>query len=167
MGARILLVLAVGLVSPFLLAEDATEVTRERIAKLIAQLGADDFDARETASRELLSVGLAAESALQRAATADDLELKLRAEQLLTKIAPLRMQHLFKKSMAGPWRKALAEGRLVGPLLGAVDVGAPEQPESPGREPAAKTSKGELEQAVKGALQYLSRSQTRRPSSVT
>src|SRR2546423_1460347 len=59
--------------------------TKEQIARWIQQLGDNQFDAREEASRKLWEAGQAAEAALQAAAKSDDAEVKRRAEELLEK----------------------------------------------------------------------------------
>ena len=56
---------------------------RERsIRAAITQLGATDYSTREQAYRHLWRQGLAAESALQRAAKSPDGEIRLRAKRL-------------------------------------------------------------------------------------
>lgn len=58
-----------------------------RIAKLIEQLGADDFRAREAASRELEGLGAEAKEALAKAVrTSESPEVRWRAEQLLRRL---------------------------------------------------------------------------------
>ncbi len=64
--------------------EDAKEPTRAEIERLIRQLGSDDFDEREAASRALKAVGEFAREALLKATSADnDAEVKGRAEKLV------------------------------------------------------------------------------------
>jgi hypothetical protein len=56
---------------------------RARIAELIAQLGHDDFDVRETASHEMIRLGATAAPALHRATTDADVEIATRARRCL------------------------------------------------------------------------------------
>jgi hypothetical protein len=58
----------------------------ERIQQLIQQLGADSFQAREEASRQLMALGVLALPALQRASGSGDLELRRRVQQCLGKV---------------------------------------------------------------------------------
>ncbi len=62
----------------------------DRIAKLIAQLGSDDFDEREKASADLEAVGDPAYGALREAARNTDEEVHKRAEILIGKIEKRR-----------------------------------------------------------------------------
>jgi len=57
-----------------------------KIAAAIAKLGSDDFEERERAAAELLRFGAKAYSDLQTAGEGGDLEVKLRARQILDKI---------------------------------------------------------------------------------
>jgi len=56
---------------------------QERIARLIAELGAADFAVRDRAGRDLLRIGLPAVPSLKHAAQDDDPEIRFRAEQVL------------------------------------------------------------------------------------
>src|SRR5262245_6980946 len=67
------------------------EKQRERIDNLIRQLGSDDYQIRETATRHLLSLDAAA-PALRRALNATDAEVTRRAKSILTVFAR-RRQH--------------------------------------------------------------------------
>ncbi len=65
-------------------AEAASTVDQEaRVAKLIEQLGAGDFTAREKAQAELSKIGLEAFDALNEAQHHDDVEIALRARYLV------------------------------------------------------------------------------------
>ena len=55
----------------------------DRIAKLIVQLGSDDFDDREKASAELEAIGEPAHDALHQAVKSTDEEVHKRAELLV------------------------------------------------------------------------------------
>ena len=59
--------------------------SKEQIAQWIKQLGHDDFDKREEASKKLEEAGQAAEAALQEAAKSTDQEVRQRAEAILEK----------------------------------------------------------------------------------
>jgi hypothetical protein len=66
--------------------ESASRAEKGRIADLIRQLGSDDFNAREEASRRLLRIGLPAKQALLEGAKDDDLEIRRRCRDLLPAI---------------------------------------------------------------------------------
>jgi hypothetical protein len=57
------------------------------IDKLIQQLGADDFQAREKASEALKKIGRPAEEALRKAAESPDAEVRTRAKEILEHLA--------------------------------------------------------------------------------
>lgn len=59
---------------------------RERAARLAAELGSEEFAARERATAELRKLGAAAREALEKAAASQDLEVRTRAEMLLAEI---------------------------------------------------------------------------------
>jgi WD40 repeat protein len=56
------------------------------IARLIKQLGDDDVNKREAATKGLVAIGEGALDALRKAATSDDPEVRLRAEQIAAAI---------------------------------------------------------------------------------
>src|SRR5512135_3530975 len=58
----------------------------EQVARLIRELGADDFGTRERATVELRKLGAAAEAELERAARSRDPEVRDRSEMLLREI---------------------------------------------------------------------------------
>jgi hypothetical protein len=60
--------------------------TAERIEKLVAQLGSNNFQAREDATKQLDSIGLPALEALKNATQSSDAERRRRAEELVSKI---------------------------------------------------------------------------------
>ena len=65
----------------------ADSTTQQRIATLIKQLGHDDFEVRENASRQLMHLSVAAESQLRIAsAKHHDLEVAYRARQVLERL---------------------------------------------------------------------------------
>jgi hypothetical protein len=59
----------------------------EQAARLVAQLGSDDFDARETAARQLEALGPAVGPALQKAIASHDPEVRRLAVQVAERIA--------------------------------------------------------------------------------
>src|ERR1700722_14940841 len=59
------------------------EAQRGRLAKLIADLGADEYQARENANQELAKLGAAAAPALIQALDSADPEVSTRAKQVL------------------------------------------------------------------------------------
>jgi hypothetical protein len=61
----------------------ARAATPEQVAKLITDLGSEEFTAREAASEELTRLGLAAFSALEAAATHPDREVRYRSQRIL------------------------------------------------------------------------------------
>lgn len=75
-----------------------------RIARLIGQLGSDDFKVREAAGKELEKIGAPALKPLEEALKSTDAEVRRRAEDLLDKIGsrdPAYKQALLeKKQMA-------------------------------------------------------------------
>ena len=85
-----LLALGFGLVAasaaPAPTADNAEKPDAARISKLVAQLGSDDFDAREKASAELDAVGEPALDALREAVKSTDEEVHKRAETLVSAI---------------------------------------------------------------------------------
>jgi hypothetical protein len=66
-----------------------SETTRAKVAGLIKQLGADEFDDREKASDELIEMGGAARAQLTAALKNSDLEIRKRARKALDKIPSL------------------------------------------------------------------------------
>jgi hypothetical protein len=60
--------------------------TEEAIGQLIRQLGSDDFDQREAAAKRLIDIGDPALTALNRATTSDDTEVRRRAADILNAI---------------------------------------------------------------------------------
>src|SRR3712207_161835 len=59
------------------------QAANDRIAKLIEQLGSDDFPVREKAQSELAQAGLEAYDALHQAQSHHDPEISLRARYLV------------------------------------------------------------------------------------
>ena len=67
-------------------AAEAPKADAERIAQLIKQLGSDEFEAREKATRELEAIGTPALDALRKALRDGEAEVKTRAEALIGKM---------------------------------------------------------------------------------
>ena len=81
------------------------QASKVEIDKLIAELGADEFETREAATTKLALIGDAALPALEKAEQSDDAEVRRRAAELRSSIqaaADLRKQELAK----GPLKKA-------------------------------------------------------------
>src|SRR5262245_53456070 len=67
------------------------ESVTDRVDRLIKQLGHEQFKKREEASKQLEAIGEPALDALRKAASADDAEIRLRAERLVQAITrPIR-----------------------------------------------------------------------------
>jgi uncharacterized protein (TIGR03067 family) len=79
----------------------------ETISRLIKQLGDDDFEKREAASRELDSIGEPAVSALRKAvASSPDVEIRRRAETIIGGIAARALAAAARKeieALQGAW----------------------------------------------------------------
>jgi WD40 repeat protein len=64
----------------------AADLDDAQIARLIKQLGSDDFQVREVATKRLAELGEPALPALRRASTSDDAEVRFRAAQIIPAI---------------------------------------------------------------------------------
>ena len=111
------------------------------IAKLVADLDADDFDIREKAEQELSEIGDAAGPALRKALVGDpSAELKQRAGELLDKLGKpdvspevLRLRRAVEAlERAGTAEAQLARGIGQGKAPGRRDRGRPRRPEAAG-----------------------------------
>lgn len=90
--------------------------SKEKIDKLVEQMGSGEFVERETATKELAAIGVPALEALRKAAKSEDAEVRKRAEELLPKIeraaesarvlAPKRVRLVYKET---PLKEALAD----------------------------------------------------------
>jgi uncharacterized protein (TIGR03067 family) len=79
------------------------ETVAARVARLIAQLGADRFAQREAASKDLEAIGEPALAALRKAATSsDDVEVRRRAELIIQAIVRFVTKRELKK-LQGTW----------------------------------------------------------------
>ena len=75
---------------------------RERIARLVQQLGDDSFAKREAAGKELDDIGEPALDALRKAtASSADIEIRRRAERIAKGIAARLLAPVAKKEIAG------------------------------------------------------------------
>jgi hypothetical protein len=105
--------LGLGVLTP---AADPPKADAEQIAKLVKQLGSDEFESREKATRELEAIGAPALEALRDAAKTGDAEVKTRATSILEKVekkasaekvlAPTKVKLAFKDT---PVADAVAE----------------------------------------------------------
>src|SRR3954452_5832736 len=87
--------LALPLLLPLLAAAPPAGPSSAEVARLIGQLGDDDFDTREDATERLKLAGEPALDALHKALKSDDLEVRRRARRIVASV----------------------EGRLYGPEL--------------------------------------------------
>jgi uncharacterized protein (TIGR03067 family) len=88
------------------------EAKADRVANLIRQLGDDEFEKREAASKELEAIGAPALDALRKAASHDDSEIRRRAEQILQAVTGRIRAAAAKKELArwqGDWSGAAGE----------------------------------------------------------
>lgn len=86
--------------------QPAEETITERVARLVRQLGHDEFRKREAASKELDNIGEPALEGLRKAASADDAEVPRRAELLVQTITGRRRAAVTKKELEklqGAW----------------------------------------------------------------
>jgi RNA polymerase sigma factor (sigma-70 family) len=60
----------------------------ERIARLVARLGSEDFRTRDSATKDLVAAGIPAKKSLERAVASDDAEVAKRAGEILEAIKP-------------------------------------------------------------------------------
>ncbi len=97
-------------------AEAPAKPDADKIAKLVAQLGSDDFDAREKASADLEAIGDPAYDALHDALKSNDEEVRKRAETILATLdkrresaAALKPKHVHLVYKDTPLADALAD----------------------------------------------------------
>jgi uncharacterized protein (TIGR03067 family) len=82
------------------------EPLADRVARLIEQLGHDEFAKREEASKELDAIGEPALDALRKATSAEDVEIRRRAERIVQAITGRLRAAAAKKELAkweGSW----------------------------------------------------------------
>jgi hypothetical protein len=78
----------------------------DRIAQLVGQLGAEDFQTREQASEELRKLGRSALPALKEAAKSEDPEVQQRAQAIIARIEkgePTDLANRDWRALPGPW----------------------------------------------------------------
>ena len=103
-----------------------TPPSKEQIAKLVKQLGDNDFDTREAASMKLWEVGEVAEEALKVAAKSDDAEINRRAREILEKFKWGLYPDTPKNVVALIERYQSAEGNVKSSLIRELfDAGTP------------------------------------------
>jgi len=118
MGANVLGYVAIGWAvvgPPSLGGQPDAAADAERVARLIRQLGDDDFEKRDAASKELDAIGEPAAAALRQAAkSAADPEVRRRAEGVLQAQAGRAAKREFDK-LQGAWSLVAYEtdGRRV------------------------------------------------------
>jgi len=85
----------------FLRAGAGDQLSADKIARLVMQLGDDHFSQREAASEELNRIGEPALDALRKSASSDDPEVRYRAEQIRTAIVKRVLAVASKKELEG------------------------------------------------------------------
>lgn len=105
-GCRLPAVIAAALllVPTPLLAQAPRPAGGEQVARLIRDLGADDFGVRQNADDRLARLGPAIRQDLEVALRSDDAEVRLRANQLLDRV---KIAELWSASPVGPIRGQL------------------------------------------------------------
>src|SRR5437764_2709011 len=94
----------------------AVEPADAEIARLVKQLGHDDFDKREAASKRLAEIGETLLDALDKALTSDDLEVRCRARSIVALMEKKlsNEQLCFTGHTGGVWSVAVsADGKRV------------------------------------------------------
>jgi tetratricopeptide (TPR) repeat protein len=96
--------------------------TKEQVAQWVRDLGDDDFDKREIASKQLWEAGRLAEAALNEALKSDDAEVKRRGGELLDKFkwgvypdTPAKIVEMIQRYRAGA--DARVKGGIIPELL--------------------------------------------------
>jgi hypothetical protein len=87
--ARLLAVTTLAVAASVGAARGGEKITQNRIKQLIAKLGAESWPARESAEKELLSVGLPALAAVKAVLESKDAEVRERAARLYQRLKPL------------------------------------------------------------------------------
>ena len=132
------LMMVTWLLSSYGMTQDTVSI--DHAEKAIRKLGDADSQVRESAFRELDSQAPALRTALRNIDTyRNDLE-GLRARWILQNLEGLDAQKAFLLAIRNPWLKALRDGRLIGPLLGVAEMGAPPVRLKLGRLPAPRRS---------------------------
>lgn len=93
-------------------AEPDSSEAAARIARLIRQLGSDDFENREAASKALEKIGVPALKPLEEALQSTDAEVRRRVEDLLDKIGsrdPAFKQALLEKKQTAQIASLIAQ----------------------------------------------------------
>ena len=100
------------------LAADAPDASAERIAKLVADLGADSYIARQEATEELVRIGKPAITALEKATASGDAEVRMRATKALAEIRKSDFERasdaVAKQTL---WKTPIAGGACGSPVL--------------------------------------------------
>lgn len=119
-GVALVVALAAGSVS---LGSDSEKEARDRkIARLIGQLGDDEFETREEASQALAALGEAALPALGKAVKSDDLEVRRRAAKLIGSLGAVtsggRVYKFYPEQLS--WHDARKKCESLGGRLAVV-----------------------------------------------
>lgn len=136
--------------------EAASLEEKARATTLVKQLGSEDYQERIAARDALLKLGAKAREALEAAKESKDHETQIYVAQLLPFIWAAADQRAWQEAMAKAWPEALKEGRLPGPLLGALSIDAAVNSEGAlGEEaPLLKQDRG-----VESGLMWMARAQ--------
>src|SRR5437867_2881027 len=108
----------------------------KKIDQLVEQLGADDFQARESADKELRKIGDAAVPALKKALESSDAERADRAKKILDAIATKKKEEQPKKDehfVSSFLLRDLTRGLTFKMEDGKVEVTVPENDEKSGK----------------------------------
>jgi hypothetical protein len=95
------------------LGDEAPEAPRLRVARLIRDLGANDFSKREQANDQLTQLGQATREQLEAALDDPDVEVRLRARQLLDR---LKLDDLWKPAIV----RCRSQGQTASKVLLAL-----------------------------------------------
>lgn len=138
---------------------------QRRAPELVSQLGSEDFGEREAATEQLLRMGLAARAAVQAAASSEDAEVRSRVRRILPLLQAIQDEQAFLTAMETAWPTALRQGRLAGPLLGAIlpaegptpSAGNPQLAAGPATDEQGAARRGET---LRVTMDYLSGQQS-------
>ena len=128
LSARVVLpiVLLMTIVCPWVAGDDKKKAspTKEQVAQWVRDLGDDDFEKRERASKQLWEAGQVAEAPLKEALKSDDAEVQRRSREVLDKFkwgiypdTPAKLAEMIQRYQAGA--DATVKGAIVQELLDA------------------------------------------------
>lgn len=106
------ILIAAALLLCILLCANEPAASDAQIKGLVAQLGAESLDQRQAAEQRLLEIGVPALSALDAARTSDDIEIRLRAQQIAREINRRRIAEA-EVHVIGVYEAGSRDGRIV------------------------------------------------------